>query len=79
MKVGKLPLIPYYRPGDARLGAILSSQSHFIPQLALSKRFDTRIADAMVGSPAQVVATYWKQMIAHLMVNNWRCVTEAAA
>jgi long-chain acyl-CoA synthetase len=65
--------------GDARLAAILSSLSHFIPQLALSKRFDTRIADALVGQPAPVVSTYWKQMISHLMVNNWRCVTEAAA
>jgi len=65
--------------GDARLASILSSLSHFIPQLALSKRFDTRVADALVGSAAPVVATYWKQMIAHLMVNNWRCVTEAAA
>lgn len=65
--------------GDARLAAILSSLSHFIPQLALSKRFDTRIADVVVGTPAPVVATYWKQMISHLMLHNWRCVTEAAA
>lgn len=65
--------------GDARLAAILSSLSHFIPQLALSKRFDTRVADALVGSAAPVVATYWKHMITHLMANNWRCVTEAAA
>jgi len=65
--------------GDQRLASILSSLSHFIPQLALSKRFDTRVADALTGSPAPVVSTYWKQMITHLMANNWRCVTEAAA
>lgn len=65
--------------GDARLASILSSLSHFIPQLALSKQFDTRVADALVGSAAPVVATYWKQMIMHLMANNWRCVTETAA
>lgn len=65
--------------GDQRLASILSSLSHFIPQLALSKRFDTTVADALIGSPAPVVSTYWKQMITHLMANNWRCVTEAAA
>lgn len=65
--------------GDQRLASILSSLSHFIPQLALSKRFDTRVADAIVGAPAPIVSTYWKRMITHLMVNNWRCVTEAAA
>ena len=65
--------------GDPRLASILSSLSHFIPQLALSKQFDTTVADALVGHPAPAVATYWKAMITHLMANNWRCVTEAAA
>ena len=65
--------------GDQRLASILSSMSHFIPQLAMSKRFDTTVADALLGAPAPAVSTYWKQMVMHLMATNWRCVTEAAA
>jgi hypothetical protein len=65
--------------GDPRLASILSSVSHFIPQLALSKRFDTTVADELVGKSAPRVAGYWKAMISHLMANNWRSVTQAAA
>ncbi len=65
--------------GDQRLASILSSMSHFIPQLAMSKRFDTTIADALLGHPAPAVSTYWNQMVMHLISTNWRCVTEAAA
>jgi long-chain acyl-CoA synthetase len=65
--------------GDQRLASILASMSHFIPQLAMSKTFDTTVADALLGAPAPAVSTYWKQMVTHLMATNWRCVTEAAA
>ena len=65
--------------GDQRLASILSSMSHFIPQLAIRKQFDTTVADALLGVPAPAVSTYWKQMVMHLMATNWRCVTEAAA
>jgi thioester reductase-like protein len=65
--------------GDQRLASILSSMSHFIPQLAMSKKFDTTTADALLGAPAPAVSTYWKQIVTHLMATNWRCVTEAAA
>ena len=72
-------LMPQQQTGDQRLASILSSMSHFIPQLALSKQFDTTVADALLGAPAPAVSTYWKQMVTHLMATNWRCVTEAAA
>ena len=65
--------------GDQRLASILSSMSHFVPQLAIRKHFDTTVADALLGAPAPAVSTYWKQMVTHLMATNWRCVTEAAA
>jgi thioester reductase-like protein len=65
--------------GDQRLASILSSMSHFIPQLAMSKQFDTTVADALLGAPAPAVSTYWKQMVTHLMATSWRCGTEAAA
>jgi long-chain acyl-CoA synthetase len=65
--------------GDQRNASIVSSMSHFIPQLAIRKQFDTTVADALLGAPAPAIATYWKQMVAHLMETNWRCVTEAAA
>ncbi|MBA3343381.1 MAG: SDR family oxidoreductase [Gemmatimonadaceae bacterium] len=65
--------------GDARLGAVLSSLSHFIPQLALSKQFDTTVADRLVGCAAPEVRTYWSAMLAHLLAGNWGVVSERAA
>lgn len=57
--------------GDQRLAAILQSLSHFVPQLALPKRFDTRYADAFAGRPAPVVSTYWTAMLEQLLASNW--------
>lgn len=63
---------------DSRLAAVLASLSHFIPQLALSKRFDTTVADELAGAAAPV-SSYWAAMIGQLLAANWGAVTEAAA
>lgn len=64
--------------GDQRLASILHSLSHFIPQLALPKQFDTRVADHLVGRAAPPVSTYWAAMLAQLLASNW-CVAKEAA
>ena len=52
--------------GDARLQQVMRSLSHFAPQLALEKRFDTRRADAALGEPAPQVRDYWPNVLDHL-------------
>ncbi len=64
--------------GDQRLASILQSLSHFIPQLALPKQFDTRVADRLVGRVAPAVSTYWPAMLAQLLATNWRTARDAA-
>lgn len=64
--------------GDQRLASILQSLSHFIPQLALPKQFDTRVADLLVGHAAPVVSSYWPSMLAHLLATNWGAARKAA-
>lgn len=51
--------------GDARLRTITRSLTHFVPQLALPKQFDTAGADKIVGA-APVVRDYWDRMLAGL-------------
>jgi len=64
--------------GDARLGAVLSSLSHFIPQLALSKRFDTTVAERLGGSAAPPVRSYWQAMVTQLLASNWTAAHSSA-
>jgi thioester reductase-like protein len=65
--------------GDARLASILNSLSHFIPQLALPKHFDTRVADALLGHTAPAVSTYWAAMLAQLLAAKWTLAAREAA
>lgn len=48
---------------DARLRRITRSLSHFVPQLALPKRFDTAHADAALGHRAPPVRRYWERVL----------------
>ena len=57
--------------GDARLKRITRSLSHFVPQLALPKRFDTSGAEAILGTSAPPVAAYWDRMLEWLIDANW--------
>ena len=50
---------------------ITRSLSHFVPQLALPKHFDTSRAETIVGSGAPRVSTYWDRMLEWLLASNW--------
>ena len=60
--------------GHARLRRVTRALAHFLPQLALPKRFDTARADALLGAGAPVVRDYWGRMIDHLLETDWRGV-----
>ena len=57
--------------GDARLAKVMRSLSHFVPQLALPKHFDTTQAGALLGASAPAVRTYWPRMIDALSSGAW--------
>ena len=61
-------------------GSILQTGpvSHFIPQLALPKVFDTSVAESLLD-PAPDPALYWKLMLRRLLENNWGQSQEVAA
>jgi hypothetical protein len=65
--------------GDARLKRITRSLSHFVPQLALPKRFDTSSAHELLGTVAAPVHTYWDRMLERLLDSNWSATLPEAA
>lgn len=58
--------------GDEPLKRAMRSLSHFVPQLAHAKRFDTTHAAAALGRTAPPVHTFWARMTAHLLTVRWR-------
>ena len=65
--------------GDARLQRITRSLSHFIPQLALPKRFDTTRAASILHDEAPPVSAYWERMLGWLLAANWGAALPEAA
>jgi nucleoside-diphosphate-sugar epimerase len=65
--------------GDVRLRAVLSSLSHFIPQLALPKIFDTAVAEILLDAPPPPASSYWKPMLRRLIASNWGQTAEQVA
>jgi nucleoside-diphosphate-sugar epimerase len=65
--------------GEERLKQVMRSLSHFVPQLAYPKRFETRAADALLGEGAPPVRSYWPEMVQHLLHSNWAAGARAAA
>ena len=65
--------------GDPTLKRLTRALSHFIPQLALPKRFATARADAALGRSAPAVRSYWGRMVEHLMVTDWGTLLPRAA
>ena len=49
--------------GDSRLRRVSRSLSHFVPQLALPKRFDTRGADELLGFRATPWSAWLRRML----------------
>ena len=64
--------------GHPRLRRVTRALTHFLPQLALPKRFDTQRADALLGVPSPRVSDYWGRMIDHLQRTGWRGVAGLA-
>jgi hypothetical protein len=64
---------------DRRLKQVLRSLSHFVPQLALPKCFDTTLADAGVGRPAPRPESYWRRMVQQLARGDWTAARPTAA
>ena len=60
--------------GHPRLRRVTQALSHFLPQLALPKQFDTTRADALLGERAPPVREYWGRMIDHLQATAWQGV-----
>jgi hypothetical protein len=68
--------------GHPRLRRVTRALSHFLPQLALPKRFETQRAAALLGVEPPPVRAYWDRMLDHLLRTGWRGVaalTESAA
>lgn len=68
--------------GHPRLRRVTRALSHFLPQLALPKRFETQRAAALLGVEPAPVREYWSRMLDHLLSTGWRGVsalTESAA
>ena len=67
-----------YEIGDPSLKRVVRALSHFAPQLAMPKRFDTTTADSLLGAPAPAVRDFWIPMIDHLASSNWGAAARAA-
>ncbi|HEY9428351.1 MAG TPA: SDR family oxidoreductase [Gemmatimonadaceae bacterium] len=65
--------------GDLVLRRVIHSLSHFVPHLALEKRFETRGADALLGHPAPRVRDYWRRMVEYLVATDWGSRPEMVA
>ena len=65
--------------GDSSLKRVLRALSHFAPQLAMPKRFETTTADALLGAPAPAVRDFWIPMVDNLAATNWGAVAARAA
>lgn len=58
--------------GHPRLRRVTAALAHFLPQLALPKRFETAGAQALLGAGAPPVREYWGRIIDHLQESGWR-------
>lgn len=65
--------------GDARLRAITKSLSHFVPQLALPKMFDTSGTESVMSRPSPRVSSFWEPMVRHLIESRWAAAVRRAA
>ncbi len=65
--------------GDRTLKAAVRALSHFAPQLALPKTFDTSGADAALGARAPVVRDYWASLVEQLPAGRWAGATRPVA
>jgi len=57
---------------DPSLKRLTRALSHFVPQLALPKRFETTNADRLLGQRAPQVRDFWLPMLDHLLATPQR-------
>jgi nucleoside-diphosphate-sugar epimerase len=60
-----------HETGNARLGRVLGALSHFVPHLALPKRFDTTSTEDALGAGAPAARDYWDAMVTRLAADRW--------
>ena len=65
--------------GDLRLRQAVRALSHFVPQLALPKCFDTTGADDLLGYRAPAVRDFWPRMVSELLATRWAARLRSAA
>jgi long-chain acyl-CoA synthetase len=65
--------------GDASIKRLTRSLSHFVPQLALPKVFDTSTASALLGVGAQPVREFWLSMLERLFPRGQAAVDASRA
>ncbi|HEY7236684.1 MAG TPA: SDR family oxidoreductase [Gemmatimonadaceae bacterium] len=58
--------------GDPSLKRLTRALSHFVPQLALPKRFATTNAEALLGHSSPPVRAFWLPMLDHLLASRQR-------
>jgi long-chain acyl-CoA synthetase len=64
---------------DERLRAITRSLSHFIPQVALPKWFDTSHTEAVTRRQPPEALHFWPRVIRHLVDSRWAAEARRAA
>jgi nucleoside-diphosphate-sugar epimerase len=65
--------------GDARLVTITRSLSHFVPQLAMPKEFDTTGIEEISGRAPPPASGFWRHMIRYLIRSQWAAEARRAA
>ena len=60
-----------HETGNVRLGRVLAALSHFVPHLALPKRFETSSTEDALGAGAPPVRSYWDPMVTRLAADRW--------
>jgi long-chain acyl-CoA synthetase len=64
--------------GDPSLKRVARALSHFVPQLAMPKQFDTTTADTLLGALAPAVRDFWIPMLDNLVTAHWSAEKRAA-
>jgi nucleoside-diphosphate-sugar epimerase len=63
--------------GNPRLRGLIASLSHFVPQLALPKVFDTAAADELLDFDVPPTSSYWEAMLESLLASGWTVTGES--
>jgi long-chain acyl-CoA synthetase len=57
--------------GNPRLRGLIASLSHFVPQMALPKIFDTAATDELLDFAPPPTSSYWEPMLMNLIASDW--------